>query len=344
MKKSLVVFLSLMALIFVLSGCSSAEKKTPDNQTTENKSATNPIVLKAVTFTSPTAFEDSIIVFKKYVEKVNEAAKGELKIEIIGGPEAIPANNQAEAVSKSVVDMVMTITSHEARVPEVNTTRLSEITPWEERETGYFDYLDKAHQTKMGLKVVGRTATDSGFYIYSKNKIEKLSDLKGMQIRSHAGYAPVFKKLGMVPVAMGISEIYNALERGVVDAAPYSAFSYDLGLYQVAKYVLDHNFWKAHTTLTYMNLEKFNSLPEHLQKILTETAAQTERDMVNTINDLKKQEREKLTKEGVQFIKLSPEEEKEFIQVTLDAKWEEMLDGKELPKEEVENMRKMISK
>jgi len=61
----------------------------------------------------------------------------------------------------------------------------------------------------MNVKVIGRTATNSGFYIFSKH-------------RSHSGYDPLFKKVGAIPIGMNISEIYGALERGVVQAGALS--------------------------------------------------------------------------------------------------------------------------
>ena len=59
--------------------------------------------------------------------------------------------------------------------------------------------------------------------------IRKLEDFKNVKIRSHSGYDPLFKKVGAIPIGMNISEIYGALERGVVAAAPYPIFVYDMG-------------------------------------------------------------------------------------------------------------------
>ena len=68
--------------------------------------------------------------------------------------------------------------------------------------------------------------------------IRKLEDFKNVKIRSHSGYDPLFKKVGAIPIGMNISEIYGALERGVVAAAPYPIFVYDMGLAEVAKFAL----------------------------------------------------------------------------------------------------------
>ena len=236
------------------------------------------VVLKAITYAPPSKFEDSMVIFKKWMERVNTAGKGEIRVELLGGPEVFPVSDQMNALSKGLVDAVMTFSVHTPIVPEVDTTGLSDITPTEERANGYLALLDKAHE-KMNVKVIGRTATHSGFYIFSKQPIRKLDDFKGVKIWSHSGYDPLFKRVGATPIGMSISEIYGALERGVVQAAPYPIFVYEMGLAEVAKFVLADAFWPSHTTFIFINLRKFNGLTPKQQKILTDAQIENEKDM-----------------------------------------------------------------
>ena len=269
------------------------------------------VVLKAITYAPPSKVEDSMVIFKKWMERVNTAGKGEIRVELIGGPEVFPVSDQMNALSKGLVDLVMTFSVHTPIVPEVDTTGLSDITPTEERANGYLALLDKAHE-KMNVKVIGRTATQSGFYIFSKQPIRKLDDFKGIKIRSHSGYDPLFKKVGATPVGMSIAEIYGALERGVVQAAPYPLFVYDMGLAEVSKFVLADAFWPSHTTFIFINLRKFNGLTEKQQKILMDAQIENEKDMASVIAQLIAAERGKLEKAGMTFTNLSKEEAKQW--------------------------------
>ena len=45
------------------------------------------------------------IPFKRFVDHVNETGKGVLQIRIVGGPEAVPADGQAQAVKIGVLDI-----------------------------------------------------------------------------------------------------------------------------------------------------------------------------------------------------------------------------------------------
>jgi len=80
MKRSTCLFVVLFSLVFTTS-VALAEKK--------------PIKLKAVQFIN--LKNPSEKPFHFFVDLVNKEAKGELEIEIVGGPEAIPGREQPEA-------------------------------------------------------------------------------------------------------------------------------------------------------------------------------------------------------------------------------------------------------
>jgi TRAP-type C4-dicarboxylate transport system substrate-binding protein len=296
-------------------------------------------VLKAVTFAPARAVDIGFIGFMRYVEMVNAAGKGVVRIEHVGGPEAIPIRGQMQAVSRGVADWTVTFTAHSAMVPAVESVGLSELSPQEERKVGYIDLLDTYHNA-IGVKVIGRTATDSGFFFFSKQPIRKIADFKGMKVRSHAGYDPFVKALGSVPVHMDIKEIYPGLERGVVQAAPYPLYVSHLGVHEVTKYVLADDFWPAHTTFSYINLRKWESLAPEAKKVLGEQQIKFEGEMLALAGERKKKEMDVLKSKGMEFISLAPDEAVKFRKLALDSKWDE-LKGK-IPAADFEKITKMI--
>jgi TRAP-type C4-dicarboxylate transport system substrate-binding protein len=297
------------------------------------------VVLRAITYAPVNKVEDSMVMFRRWIELVNTAGKGELRIDLIGGPEVFPVRDQINATSKGLADIVMTFSVHTAQVPMIDITGVSDVSMAEERKNGFFDLLDKAHE-KINIKVIGRTSTDSGFYIFSRVPIRKLADFKGLKIRSHSGYDPLFKAVGAVPIGMSISEIYGALERGVVDAAPYPLYVYDMGLQEVAKYVLADAFWTSHTTWTFMNLKKYRSLSPKLQKILLDAQLQIEKEMPKTVAALKAEERSRLEAAGMTFTHLPPEEAKKWKELANKTRFDAF--ARKAPAAEVEKIKSMI--
>jgi TRAP-type C4-dicarboxylate transport system substrate-binding protein len=59
------------------------------------------LTLKAAVFVPPTTTYG--IPFKRFVDHVNESGKGVLQIRVVGGPEAVPADGQAQAVKSGVL-------------------------------------------------------------------------------------------------------------------------------------------------------------------------------------------------------------------------------------------------
>ncbi len=77
-------------------------------------------------------------------------------------------------------------------------------------------------------------------------------------------------------VTLRPSEVYTAVERGVVDGFALSTVGMivDAGLYEVTKYTIDHPFLNTNFVVI-MNLDSWNRIPKNLQDLLRETASRT---------------------------------------------------------------------
>src|SRR5258707_14371886 len=60
------------------------------------------LTLKSAVFVPPSTTYG--IPFKRFVDHVNDSGKGVLQIRIVGGPEAVPADGQAQAGKRRVLD------------------------------------------------------------------------------------------------------------------------------------------------------------------------------------------------------------------------------------------------
>src|SRR4030043_688613 len=91
-----------------------------------------PITLKAVTAWPKTASEyKAFATFTDLVEQmVAKKYPGQLKVQFIGGPEAVKTMDQVQALQRGMVDMVFTTTAYYLSVlPEVDAIKLSDYTP-----------------------------------------------------------------------------------------------------------------------------------------------------------------------------------------------------------------------
>jgi len=110
--------------------------------------------------------------------------------------------------------------------------------------------------------------------IYAKVPVRNLDDLKGLQLRASGGIAQVLKALGATAVGMPQSATPEALQKGVVKGAVSSLETLkDFKYAEMCKYVTMLN-GPVYPFAVVMNMDKWNSLPEDVQKVFDEMAVQ----------------------------------------------------------------------
>ncbi len=284
------------------------------------------VTLKAVAGWPKTASEyKAFSMFTDLVEQmVAKKAPGELKIQFIGGPEAVKSTDQAQACQRGMVDLVFTTNAYYLSVlPDADALKLSVFTPAEERTKGAWAYVNELHE-KIGLYYVARLGLGTQFHLYLEKPI-KTADLKGFNIRVSPMYLQVIKGLGGNPIVIPPTETYSALERHVVDGYCWPSVGIrDWGWDKQTKFVVDPGFYQVPNPLL-MNLNAWKKLPKKLQDILTDAATEAEKRVVGYFEDLAKQERPILLKGGIQVITLPPAEGEKFLRVAYDEGWKDVL-------------------
>jgi len=124
--------------------------------------------------------------------------------------------------------------------------------------------------SKKGFAKVKALAmfTSAPANVYTKKKIRNLGDLKGLKLKASGMVAQVLKALGATPVWMPQSETPEALQKGVVQGAASSLGSLmDFKYAEICRYAMIFN-GPVYPFAVVMNLEKWNSLPKDVQKVM----------------------------------------------------------------------------
>lgn len=310
------VVLVLVAVMFVAGLLVAGQVRAADTLT-----------LKAVTAWPKTSTEYKAFSF--FVEALDgivaNKAPGELKIQFVGGPEAVKSTDQVEALGRGMVDLVFTTNAYYLSVlPEVDALKLTDFTPSQERTNGAWAYINDLHK-KIGVYYLGRLGIQIPFQLYLKKPINT-ADLKGLNIRVSPMYLAAIKGLGGNPVVIAPTEVYAALERNVVDGYCWPAVGIrDWGWEKLTKYAVEPSFYTGPNPLL-MNLNTWNKLPKKLQDIVTEATKEAEIKAVAFYADLAKKEKDNLTKAGVQTIELPPTEAAKFLKVAYEEGWKSVTD------------------
>ncbi len=207
---------------------------------------------------------------------VNERAAGKLKVEVYPNSQLYKDGEEMNAIQLGSVQMLA--------------PSLAKFGPLGVREFELFDLpfifdnYTALHRVTNGpigtslLKklepkgIVGLAYWDNGFKDFSANKLTKRpQDFKGlkMRIQSSKVLEAQMRSLGVMPQVMAFSEVYQALQTGVVDGTenPPSNF-YTQKMHEVQKFMVQ----SQHGYLGYaviVNKKFWDELPDDLKKLLS---------------------------------------------------------------------------
>jgi TRAP-type C4-dicarboxylate transport system substrate-binding protein len=286
--------------------------------------AKDPIVLKMVTFLPKG--DTTMTAWMALIDEINTKGKGEIVIKYVGGPEAIPAFKQFEAVKKGVVDMIFAAESYYGgEVTKAAYTHLSRFSPQEERKRGYYDFRVELLK-KHDVFYLGRATHHTWFHIFTNKAIKRPQELKGQKLRVSATYEPFAKALGAVPITMPGGEVYTALERGVIDGYAWAITgNIGFGWPEVCKYILEPRIYEMNVE-GLMNLNTWNKLPPHLQKMIMEAMIDNEIKYASVMAGLAEKEyKEMQEKKGMKVIKFSPEDTQWYIDLAYKEGWDDVI-------------------
>lgn len=264
--------------------------------------------------------------FFMFQEMIEERLKGRLTLKYLGGPEVVPAFEQFEALRNGVADVVLGAAAYyTAQVPEASAMLLARKSPQEMRETGYYDLMRKIHREKGGVIYLSNLTgvPNVGFRLYVNKNIEQ-PDLTGMKIRVSPVYVPLVNGLGGTPVNMPTTEIYTAIERGVVDGfgSTYVGIM-DFALHEVTKYVINVPFYSKDNALL-MNAEVWDGLPEDIRAELEQIAMDVENEMTKFVEKKVADEDRLLKEAGLEFIEFDEEQTKTYLDAAYDTRWADL--------------------
>ena len=210
---------------------------------------------------------------------------------------------------------------------------LTYVTPYtlsEIRERGAYKFFNEDAEA-AGMKLIGTYRVFppgwGHFFLQLTEPTETVDDLKGRVIAAGSTMAPAIEALGMTPAVMAMPERYIAMERGVADGAWNSIEGGASGSYpEVANYYLDHPVYAVNHWIM-MNLEKFNSLPADLQKLLLDTALDLEPDIEALVVKTRAEAIEAVEYEGgYERLTYSEADAQKFKDLSYEAAWAFMED------------------
>lgn len=349
MKKNILILFCLLLLAVTMAACSGNESGNTEEINSEEPQGNNENVEENAGNVEESGESKTIKagiglneehpqykgmeLFKEIVETETDGA---IKVEIYPSAQLGDDKQMIQAVQLGTQEVTVPATAPLANfVPEFNILNFPFLFPNEEVADAVLDgevgqmLLDKLEDHGM----VGLSYWEEGFYNISNNvrPIETADDLDGIRIRTMENeiLLDIFKALGANPTPMAFSEVYTALQQGVVDAQtnPVSQI-YEAKFHEVQKYVSGTNdYYGAWVFL--INKEFFDGLTPEQQEIVRKASIEA-RDLERKLTRESEQEYlEKIQADGVEYNDLTEKGRKsiqEKIQPVIDEYAKEIQD------------------
>jgi TRAP-type transport system periplasmic protein len=284
--------------------------------------AAQEITLKAAVFVPPSTTYG--VPFKRFVDHVNETGRGLVQIRVVGGPEAVPAEGQAQAIKSGVLDLAsIPPTYYKSVMVEGDAQVLTDMTVTEQRKSGAYGLLSDIASARMGAIYLTTYGVGVPFHLYLTRETTPLSkpeDLKGLRFRGQPNYASLFKHYGIAGANIAAPEVYTALERGTVHGYGWPLWGInDFGWEKLTKIRVDPGFYNVIVNIL-MNKAKYDSLSAGQRKVIDDAVTWFEVDNEKYTADKTKETMEMQDKAGIRSVSFGPE----FKKIAEDLYWDDL--------------------
>ena len=224
-----------------------------------------------------------------FAKTVKALSGGKFEVSVHAAGDLMPAFGVVDALQNGTVEMAQTapyyftgkdsIFAFGCAVPFGLTAR--QMDAWMEHGGGR--KLMDAFYANYNIKSMsaGNTGTQMGGWY--RKEIKTVADLKGLKMRLGGGlFGEAMQKLGVVAQNMPAGDVYQALEKGTLDAVEFVG-PYDdekLGFNKVAPFYYYPGWWEGGAELEFfINTKAYAALSPEFQAIVNAAANVAARDM-----------------------------------------------------------------
>ncbi|MFZ7126456.1 MAG: TRAP transporter substrate-binding protein [Desulfobacterales bacterium] len=268
----------------------------------------------------------------EFADLVKEMSNGQMLISVFGPGEIVNALDQADALSRGTFEMMVWHDGYWAgRDMGVGYLGYLPFGPWNYTDFNYWFWeeggveLAREYYDSVNIYYLGNGGYSDLEPIFSKKPIRTVEDFKGLKMRSSGVALSFFQNLGASVVALGGDQTYEALQRGVIDAAEHTPASMmmDMGVQEVTEYAVEPIAHQPYTNMAYyVNKSAWEKLPDNLKAILHSATRVICERLLNESRKMEFTAKEELKAKGMKFIWL-PEEEQEKMRVIAETLWRE---------------------
>ncbi|GIP62807.1 hypothetical protein J32TS6_13620 [Virgibacillus pantothenticus] len=308
-KNKYVMLISTLVLPLLLIACGSDNEESGKGEQT----------LKIAHYFAE-SHPQHIALEEEFVPAVEEGTNGRFKVEIYPNSQLGAEEEFTNGVRNGSIQMVIAGMGLQSASPKIGALEWPFL----------FSNYDEARNALNGdagteikeefreLNVEPLEWTVNGFRVISSNRaIESIEDFQGLQLRmpDFDMFVRTGEALGVSVQPMPLSEVFTALEQGVIDGQenPYATLK-ESGFYEVQSHVLESNHMFS-PNIYLMNAEFFDAQDEQTQEVIRNAAKKAADYQWELAIESKEKIKQELEAEGMTIIEPS----EEFRQAMVEA-------------------------
>lgn len=215
-------------------------------------------------------------VIKPAVDAFNRAANGEMIIDLFTADQLVPQGELFRAVQQGTIDAAQSdddsmaspvdVSVFGAYFPFASRYGLDVPVLWE--WYGLREIWEEAYAEVPGVTWLSSGAWDPCNFVTTK-PIRSLADLQGLRVFTFPTGGRFLTRFGVVPVTLPWEDIEVAIQTGELDGVAWcgATETYTVGWADITQYYLTNNINGAWAGSYFVNTEKWEALPAHLQEI-----------------------------------------------------------------------------
>jgi len=225
------------------------------------------------------AGDPAYAVGEEFADLVAEMSDGRLVIEVYASGGILPKKKELEGLAKGVVEAIQephgwmrTLLPASGAFSATcgGLTGTQAILWWME---GGGNELAEQHYAEVGVKFVAPQVFDPAeVWVHCNKPINSLADLKGLKMRAGGEVGEIFEKyLEVSSVLLAGGEIYESMQRGVIDAFEYVTpnVNWAMGFQEIADYMYISPARMPHDKKSLLvTQDAWDALSPDLQKIV----------------------------------------------------------------------------
>ncbi|WPZ34998.1 TRAP transporter substrate-binding protein [Thalassobaculum sp. OXR-137] len=214
----------------------------------------------------------------QYIDNVQTMSNGEIQIEMFYSSSVVKSVEAFDAAATGILDCEMTSGAYQTgKNPAfqfVGDIMGGYSTPYQQLSWLYYGGGMEAAQklyNQFDMQLIG-------WWVYgqeslsSSKPIRNADDFKDWKFRSPPGMeTKIFENMGASPIVMDFTEVFTALESGIIDGADASglANNQSLGLYDLVKHANYPGFHSMPSDHLACNKAKWDAMPESHRRIMS---------------------------------------------------------------------------